>query len=238
VAEDPKVAAIRRVLEQLTGKKIKVTSFAPVNKERSGPNIPAGKDGAVAPSRQGWGLEYDYHERYEERESLQFTAKGQVETTDGRVIDFQLVLSMARQFIEETSLSIRAGDALIDPLIINFGGNAPELTDWKFDFDLDMNEVAEQISFVGKGSGFLFFDRNQDGIVNNGGELFGPATGSGFNELARLDHDGNGWMDENDPLFAELQIWMKDTAGNDYFARLPRKILAQYIFLRSIRSSP
>jgi hypothetical protein len=43
------------------------------------------------------------------------------------------------------------------------------------------------------------------GRIDSGSELFGPATGSGFGELAALDGDGNGWIDENDDAFARLR---------------------------------
>jgi hypothetical protein len=60
---------------------------------------------------------------------------------------------------------------------------------------------------VDAGSGFLAIDRNQDGKVNDGSELFGPRTGNGFAELAAYDSDGNGWIDENDPVFSDLKVW-------------------------------
>lgn len=49
----------------------------------------------------------------------------------------------------------------------------------------------------------------------NGSELFGPATGNGFNELAQYDSDHNGWIDESDAVYRQLKVWTKDAAGND-----------------------
>jgi hypothetical protein len=45
-------------------------------------------------------------------------------------------------------------------------------------------------------SGLLVIDKNLDGKVNDGSELFGPSTGDGFEKLARYDEDRNGWIDE------------------------------------------
>ena len=56
------------------------------------------------------------------------------------------------------------------------------------------------------GRGFLAFDKNADGVINDGGELFGPSTGDGFAELTRYDSDGNQWIDENDPVFDRLGV--------------------------------
>ena len=112
---------------------------------------------------------------------------------------------------------MRAGDAVrtTDPLVLNFAGTAAQLTDQRFAFDLDADGSAEQINFAGPGSGFLVFDRNANGKVDNGRELFGPTSGDGFQELAALDGDGNGWIDENDAAYGQLQVWSRDAAGNE-----------------------
>ena len=89
------------------------------------------------------------------------------------------------------------------------------MTGQRFAFDLNADGQTEQINFVAPGSGFLVFDRNQDGKVNNGSELFGPTTNNGFQELAALDDDRNGWIDESDAAFDRLQVWTRDGAGTD-----------------------
>ena len=38
-------------------------------------------------------------------------------------------------------------------------------------------------------------------------------SGDGFAELARLDADGNGWVDEGDAAFAKLGVWRPDGGG-------------------------
>lgn len=220
LSEDPRLKAMRLILEALTGRKIRIASF---ESSPSG-SIRRATPTDSAPVRQGWGLEYDLVEKVSEQETMMFSASGQVVTTDGQTVDFQLQLSMQREFVATNTVQIRAGDAkLVDPLVINFSGKAVELSDMRFAFDLDADGLTEQISGLAPGSGFLAFDRNQDGRINNGLELFGPATGQGFDELARLDSDGNGWLDENDPLYAELRIWMRDEAGNESLASLADK---------------
>jgi hypothetical protein len=155
-----------------------------------------------------------YHELREKLQHVEFAAEGVVTTADGRQIGFQLGLELTSYARTETRLGILAGDAVKkDPLVLNFAGTAAQLTDSTFEFDLDADGSADEVPFVGSGSGFLVFDRNADGVVNDGRELFGPATGNGFAELAAHDADGNGWIDEADPIFDELAVWTKDAAG-------------------------
>lgn len=73
---------------------------------------------------------------------------------------------------------------------------------------------------TGAGSGFLALDHNQDGVINDGSELFGPTSGNGFAELAAYDSDNNGWLDENDPVFNDLRLWVMGEGGTSYLATL------------------
>ena len=239
-AEDPKLTAMRLILEALMGRKIRITGWEALSSENGGSD-PGAAQGAnpaePSPPRQGWGLEYDLVETVSEQESLDFSATGQVVTADGQSIAFQLQLTMQRDFLATNKVQIRAGDAqLIDPLVINFNGKAAELSGMRFAFDLDADGNAEQISGLASGSGFLALDRNQDGKINNGLELFGPASGQGFGELAQLDSDGNGWLDENDPRYAELRIWMRDAAGNDSLSSLAQETVGA-ILLNPVKTT-
>ena len=82
-------------------------------------------------------------------------------------------------------------------------------------FDIDCDGTDDEISFAGEGSGFLALDRNGDGKVNDGNELFGTKSGDGFKDLSKYDKDKNGWIDENDDVFSRLKVWTKDDNGND-----------------------
>jgi hypothetical protein len=166
-----------------------------------------------APQKAGYGLIYDSYENYSEKASMSYSAAGQVKTQDGRTIDFNVALSMSREFQSSTEIHVRAGDARIDPLVINLSGG-PQLSQRDFSFDIDNDGDSEQISKLLTGSGFLALDKNGDGQINNGGELFGPTMGNGFDELKTYDFDGNNWIDENDPVYDKLRIWMADEKGD------------------------
>ena len=175
-------------------------------------------------SSDGYGLIYQRHERYHEQEKMQFQAEGVVRTADGREIQFSTKLSMSREYLEESSLVIRAGDARkVDPLVINFDGRGVELSQTRFNFDLDSDGTAEQLASLRSGSGFLALDRNGDGIINNGQELFGPGSGRGFDDLAKFDEDGNHFIDEGDSIYEKLRIWSINEDGSSQLMALGDK---------------
>lgn len=215
---DLRYLLIKRMVEQITGHEIRHLRASDLQAAPPA-NLPDPATAATpAPARQpaGFGIEYERHESHYEAEQTLFAAQGVVKTADGREIRFQLELAMSREYYREETISLRAGDAAVkDPLVINFGGQATQLGGTRFSFDLDADGVHDTIAFVGSGSGFLVLDRNHDGIVNDGSELFGPRTGNGFQELARYDVDGNHWIDESDPVFSELHIWTRDAEGKD-----------------------
>lgn len=171
---------------------------------------------------QTWQRTQTVDSYYSEREATTFDTKGIVKTSDGRELSFSLSLSMSRNFIEETQISEKLSDVMTfyDPLVINMDVPTAAVTDQKFLFDIDQDGTSEKISSLAKGSGFLALDKNGDGIINDGSELFGTKSGDGFKDLAQYDLDGNGWIDENDAIFECLRVWTKDINGNDILLSL------------------
>lgn len=212
-----KLTLLRRLVENLTGKKIELAKASDFQTETDPVEMPATaatQSDSAERNAVGWGLEYHYQHSYHESERTQFSAQGHVLTADGKTIDIHVSLSMSRSFTSRESIDIRAGDALKDPLVLNFSGTAAQLEATDLHFDLDLDGTADQLQFVSSGSGFLALDKNRDGQVNDGSELFGPSTGDGFGELAAYDNDGNSWIDENDAIYNQLRIWERNSEGN------------------------
>ena len=240
IESDPKLKLLITLIEAYTGKKFVRINAAELT--RAGNTSAVETAAAAAASAQsagagemtqpqGWGLEYDRRESVYESEQTAFAAEGVIRTTDGKSLQFSVSLQMTREFASESTVSLRAGDAVRkDPLVINFGGTAAQLTDRKFAFDIDSDGAPDNVSFVTSASGFLALDKNGNGTIDNGTELFGAQSGDGFADLAVHDDDGNGWIDESDRVFAQLLIWTKDGEGNDQFETLAqRKVGALYL---------
>lgn len=169
-------------------------------------------------------LQYTRQYYYEETESTSFQTQGMVRTADGREISFQINLNMSRRFQEYYEEQVDfLQTSLCDPLVINLDGNTANVSDQTFFFDLDGDGVEDEISRLIEGSGFLALDQNEDGVINDGSELFGTKSGNGFADLEKYDTDGNGFIDEGDEIFSKLKIWTMDENGEPHLYSLAEK---------------
>ncbi len=110
-----------------------------------------------------------------------------------------------------------------DPLILDLDGDGVETINVKngANFDYDGNGFAERISWASPDDGLLVLDKNDNGRVDNGEELFGDQTilangqkaSNGFQALAELDANSDGRIDKNDPAYANLRIWRDENSN-------------------------
>jgi hypothetical protein len=229
---DSRLLILKRMIEAFTGHEIKIAridSQAQGSSDLPENNAKAESSPSDQPREQEWGMSYTHYESHYESEQTRFSAQGIVRTADGKDIAFSMDLAMSREYFSEDRLEIKAGAPLIDPLVINYAGTSAELSDMSFEFDLTMDGRNETMRQLAPGSGFLVFDRNRDGKVNDGSELFGPKTGDGFDELAAYDEDNNNWIDENDSIYKDLSLWRKENGADSLIGLKAANVGAIYL---------
>jgi hypothetical protein len=218
MSDDPELTLIRLLLQRLTGREI-TTVDARFLHDQGEVRLKTEPSGSPE-NNPGWGAVYHRETITHEAETTRFTAVGKVTTADGQTIKLNLILEMSREYLSRSNTTVRAGEALKDPLVINFDGSAAQLNGALFQFDLNADGNQEEMRFVGKGSGLLALDRNGDNVINDGSELFGTRSGNGFADLAAYDQDGNGWIDKADDIFNHLLVWTRPNGSENQLTTL------------------
>jgi hypothetical protein len=108
------------------------------------------------------------------------------------------------------------------PIVLDLDGNGIQTLSVNagVNFDLLANGQPVQTGWVGAGDGLLVLDRNQDGSINDGSELFGTSTNmadgskavDGYQALAQLDTNQDGVISSADAQFAKLGVWVDGNA--------------------------
>ncbi len=110
------------------------------------------------------------------------------------------------------------------PVILDLGGNGFHLVGFEngVSFDINGDHVKERIGWTRPDAddAFLVLDRNQNGQVDDGRELFGNFTSqlasyspNGFQALAMFDRpalggNGDSKLTAADLIFSELRLWL------------------------------
>lgn len=106
----------------------------------------------------------------------------------------------------------------VDPLILDLNGDGLATTNLDQSdvyFDLDSNGFAERTAWIDANDGLLVLDRDGDGKITNGQELFGDQTllsngtraTSGFEALREFDDNKDGKIDASDIVYLKLKVW-------------------------------
>ncbi|MFQ2920780.1 hypothetical protein ACK3YF_16325 [Aeromonas allosaccharophila] len=146
-----------------------------------------------------------------QQEQLNVVASASVATRDGQTIQLDLGFVLDWRQLEMSQRRTTL-NALKDPLVLSLDGKIADLTEARVSFDIDQDGKEDSLPGLSEGSGFVALDRNGNDTIDDGGELFGARSGNGFGELATLDEDGNGVLDERDSQFSALQFWHPEHA--------------------------
>lgn len=133
----------------------------------------------------------------------QFTAVGiQLEFK----FEFSATVSVQQGMVQEA-----------DPIVLDLNGNGIQLTSYRDGarFDIQGSGRAVNTAFVTGGDAFLAIDRNGNGVIDSGRELFGDQNGAanGFEELRKLDTNGDGRINALDRDFDKLLLWRDNGNG-------------------------
>ncbi|RZL09344.1 MAG: hypothetical protein EOP40_10175 [Rubrivivax sp.] len=134
-------------------------------------------------------------------------------------------MSMTQLLALETSDTAVLAGAQLDayyaatPLVLDLNGDGVRTTSSSQGVHFDLNATGNASARVGWASaqdGLLVMDRNGDGTIGNGSELFGGSTlnaegqraGNGYAALGALDSNHDGIISAADVDFSKLQVWV------------------------------
>lgn len=128
------------------------------------------------------------------------------------------------KFRQNTSVEERIGISLeelgikkVDPLVLDLDGNGIQLTEAGKGaiFDVTADGKLDNTAWVKGNTALLTYDRNGNGVVDNGNELFGDQNGAadGFEELGKYDTNGDRKITILDPIFKALKLY-RDLNGD------------------------
>jgi hypothetical protein len=132
----------------------------------------------------------------------------------------------AAEFGEEGE--VECTEPTYSPILLDLDRNQFHLSGGPVLFDIDADGQLETNTWVAPGTqdAFLFLDRNGNGVVDDGSELFGNATSlisgeqakHGYEALEEFDlveNGGNqdGVIDDADSIFSDLEVWIDSNAN-------------------------
>ena len=137
-----------------------------------------------------------------------------------------------------------------DPLVIDLNNDGIKTIELNntINFDLDSNGFKEATSWISENDAFIAIDRNNNGVIDNGSELFGnktksntariytnPNSKNGFQALKEFDSNNDGIIDSNDEKFSDLLLWQdKNSDGistSDEITKLSDKVTSINLIL-------
>ncbi|PKM31211.1 MAG: hypothetical protein CVV07_03345 [Gammaproteobacteria bacterium HGW-Gammaproteobacteria-11] len=134
------------------------------------------------------------------------------------------VITMVEQRELSLRVEINSTPQVTDPLVLDMAGNGFRTSGINAGvrFDLNGDGRQQQISVPLGDDALLALDRNANGRIDDGRELFGDQHGAahGFAELARYDDNADGVIDRQDAVFSELQLLRFSRSGEQQLSRL------------------
>ncbi len=133
----------------------------------------------------------------------------------------RISLSFQMEFRFEMSVDIQMAvqrlDQQQDPIVIDLDGDGIELTTVEEGVRFDIRGTGKpvQTGWIKGGDAFLARDVDGNGRIDSGLEFFGDQWGSknGFEELRKLDSNGDGFIGPEDRDYTQLVLWRDNGDG-------------------------
>lgn len=233
-AMDPLLKTLLLLLKAMTGRKVELLDPRELDADQDEAlaELRAEAAGMAPPDRAGWGLTLERKETRETFERTDVHISATLKTEDGRTLKLDLKRMQERFERKESVETLRFGDAVPpakDPLVVDFGLPGTSTSHDGPLLDLDLDGDLERLPGLWPTSAWLVHDRNGDGSLTDGSELFGPTTNDGYRELARLDQDGNGFVDAGDAAWSRLALWEHTPTGGRLVALASRGVGALFV---------
>jgi hypothetical protein len=150
--------------------------------------------------------------------------------TSDQIVGLDKVTGVSLAALQTSALHANAGFALVSsqltkltPIALDLDGNGVRTVSANAGavFDVNADGQAESVGWLSTSDAWLALDRNGNGLIDDGSELFGSGTtlpdGSkaldGFAALRVLDTNHDGVIDAHDAGFSSLSVWV-DANGN------------------------
>jgi Ca2+-binding RTX toxin-like protein len=112
----------------------------------------------------------------------------------------------------------RQSQITVSPLMFDLDGDGIEITQQsagQITFDHNADGIATSTAWASSDDGLLAFDRDGNGTIDSGRELFGNNTqlangqnaADGYAALRELDSNADGVINASDAAYAQLRIW-------------------------------
>lgn len=197
------IGLVKRILEQLTsGKLLSWIEGSSANKiAAQQQQNTAAETTATTETADHGSTVLEWHYRYQ---ALSASFSGEAQLQNGSNISWSFEFSLQEEYFSFQSYQQAA---LKDPLVLSLDGSAVSLQNTGTVFDFSGEGDNAVLPGLGSGQYYLVHDQNHNGTADHGTELFGPASGQGFAELANLDDNNNGFIEHSDPDWQQLRLW-------------------------------
>ncbi|MGL1958229.1 MAG: hypothetical protein OCD00_13025 [Colwellia sp.] len=210
-----KVQLMVLVLENFFGRKINISTVdaessnnaLSIKNEGSTVNNGQNNDEQVTIDQQNFNRNdlLQVEQWHSHKQQLSYQMQGEF-SIDNKKLSIDYSFTLESEQLSYSRFEMTAG-ALKDPLLVQFGQKSMGNITGEHNFAINEDNTLDKLPIFSGDVGYLVFDKNNNQQADNGSELFGPKTGQGFNELAQLDSNGNGFIDEGDMHFDQLAIW-------------------------------